>query len=64
MTKQIAEFKQHLETFAVKHKKDISSNPVFRNQFLKMCKELGVDPLSCKWKKNGFKLYSQQGILG
>ena len=50
MTKQIAEFKQHLETFAVKHKKDISSNPVFRNQFLKMCKELGVDPLSCKWK--------------
>lgn len=48
MTKQIAEFKSHLENFAVKHKKDINSNPVFRNQFLKMCKEIGVDPLSCK----------------
>ena len=46
MTKQIAEFKSHLETFAVKHKKEINSNAVFRNQFLKMCKELGVDPLS------------------
>jgi ESCRT-II complex subunit VPS22 len=50
MTKQIAEFKGHLETFAIKHKKEISSNAVFRNQFLKMCKELGVDPLSCKSK--------------
>jgi ESCRT-II complex subunit VPS22 len=48
MTKQISEFKNHLETFAVKHKKEISANPVFRNQFLKMCKEIGVDPLSCK----------------
>lgn len=31
MTNQIAEFKSHLETFAVKHKKEISSNAVFRN---------------------------------
>lgn len=30
----------------MKHKKEINSNPVFRNQFLKMCKEIGVDPLS------------------
>ena len=29
----------------MKHKKEISSNPVFRTQFLKMCKEVGVDPL-------------------
>ena len=35
-----------MEQFAVKHKKEINSNPVFRNQFLKMCKEIGVDPLS------------------
>lgn len=46
MTSQLAEFKESLETFAVKHKKEISSNPVFRNQFLKMCKQIGVDPLS------------------
>lgn len=49
MNRQIAEFKGHLENFAIKHKKDINSNPVFRNQFLKMCKEIGVDPLSCKY---------------
>ena len=48
MNKQMMEFKTHLETFAVKYKKEISQNPVFRNQFLKMCKEIGVDPLSCK----------------
>ena len=30
MTKQLAEFKTCLEEFAVKHKKDISKNPVFR----------------------------------
>lgn len=62
MNKQIAEFKNHLEEFAIKHKKDISSNPVFRNQFLKMCKEIGVDPLSCK---NLFTyIYSKERILG
>ena len=48
MNKQLSEFKSHLERFALKHKKEINSNPVFRNQFLKMCKEIGVDPLSCK----------------
>ena len=47
MNKQMIDFKSHLETFAVKYKKEITLNPVFRNQFLKMCKEIGVDPLSC-----------------
>lgn len=46
LTGQLAEFKSSLEEFAVKHKKEINSNPVFRNQFLKMCKQIGVDPLS------------------
>ena len=46
MTKQLSEFKTSLEEFAVKHKKDISKNSVFRGQFLKMCKQIGVDPLS------------------
>jgi hypothetical protein len=31
MTQQLAEFKQNLESFALKHKKEINSNPVFRN---------------------------------
>ena len=57
MTSQLAEFKESLETFAVKHKKEISSNPVFRNQFLKMCKQIGVDPLS---SNKGFWV----GVLG
>ena len=48
MAKQLGEFKTNLERFAVKHKKEINTNPVFRGQFLKMCKEIGVDPLSSK----------------
>lgn len=32
----------------MKHKKEISSNPVFRDEFLKMCKQIGVDPLASK----------------
>jgi len=31
MSKQLAEFKEQLEAFAIKHKKDINENPVFRN---------------------------------
>ena len=46
MKNQLDEFKKHLEDFAVSHKKEISSNPVFRGKFLKMCKSIGVDPLS------------------
>ena len=46
MTSQLKEFKENLEQFALKHKKEISKNPVFRGQFLKMCRQIGVDPLS------------------
>ena len=46
MTGQLSEFKQSLEAFVVKHKAEINRNPVFRNQFLKMCQQIGVDPLS------------------
>ena len=46
MTSQLSEFKTSLEEFAIKHKAEINRNPVFRNQFLKMCKQIGVDPLS------------------
>jgi ESCRT-II complex subunit VPS22 len=48
MKVQLDDFKKNLEEFAVKHKKEINDNPVFRNEFLRMCKEIGVDPLSCK----------------
>jgi ESCRT-II complex subunit VPS22 len=50
MQGQLEEFRKHLEEFAVKHKKEINDNPVFRKEFLKMCKEIGVDPLSCKFR--------------
>ena len=53
MKGQLEEFKRHLEEFADKHKKEINDNPVFRNEFLKMCKEIGVDPLSST-QKTGF----------
>ncbi len=56
MNKQMIDFKSHLETFAVKYKKEITLNPVFRNQFLKMCKEIGVDPLSCNYFTILYKL--------
>ena len=41
------EFRQNLEEFAFKHKKEINDNPVFRKEFMRMCREIGVDPLSC-----------------
>ena len=46
--KQLEEFRTNLEEFSFKHKKEINNNPVFRNEFLSMCREIGVDPLSCK----------------
>ena len=49
MKNQMEEFRKHLEEFALKHKKEINDNPVFRKEFLSMCKEIGVDPLSCKY---------------
>ena len=50
MTRQLDEFRVHLEEFALKHKQEINDNPVFRNEFLRMCKEIGVDPLSSTMK--------------
>ena len=50
MKNQLVEFKKNLEEFAVKHKKEINDNPLFRDEFMKMCKETGVDPLSSTQK--------------
>jgi hypothetical protein len=38
MKAQLDEFKSHLEKFAMEHKQEISANPVFRAQFMQMCK--------------------------
>jgi ESCRT-II complex subunit VPS22 len=39
-------FKENLEKFAAKHKKDINRSPQFRAQFALMCQKVGVDPLA------------------
>lgn len=51
MKGQLLDFKNNLEDFAIKHKKEINENPLFRRQFLKMCQECGVDPLSSNKEK-------------
>jgi len=40
-------FKDNLEEFAKKYRKEIAKNPEFRAQFQKMCTQIGVDPLAC-----------------
>eukprot|EP01107_Rhizomastix_libera_P001612 TRINITY_DN12671_c0_g1_i1.p1 TRINITY_DN12671_c0_g1~~TRINITY_DN12671_c0_g1_i1.p1 ORF type:complete len:255 (-),score=66.39 TRINITY_DN12671_c0_g1_i1:188-928(-) len=46
MVEQLSAFKNNLEEFAKKHRKQISKDPVFRSQFNDMCTKIGVDPLS------------------
>jgi len=45
MVQQLDSFKEHLETFATKHKSDIKKNPEFRKHFQQLCAQIGVDPL-------------------
>lgn len=40
------DFRDHLHTFAVKHKDEINKNPHFRRQFHTLCQTTGVDPLA------------------
>lgn len=47
MEKQMMLFSENLEKFAVNHKHQIKSNPIFRQQFQQMCKSVGIDPLAC-----------------
>eukprot|EP00026_Physarum_polycephalum_P015760 Phypoly_transcript_16524.p1 GENE.Phypoly_transcript_16524~~Phypoly_transcript_16524.p1 ORF type:complete len:259 (-),score=38.29 Phypoly_transcript_16524:84-821(-) len=46
MTAQLAVFKQNLEEFAKKYRKDINKDPEFRKYFQEMCSKIGVDPLA------------------
>lgn len=48
MTIQLAAFKQNLEQFAIRHKKEIQSDPAFRKSFHDMCASIGVDPLTSR----------------
>ena len=43
---QMTLFKPKLEEFANKHKQRIREDPVFRQDFQKMCAKIGVDPLA------------------
>ena len=47
MKEQLEIFKDKLEVFALKHKKDINRNPELRKHFQVMCASIGVDPLAC-----------------
>mmetsp|Transcript_8391 Transcript_8391/g.12407 ORF Transcript_8391/g.12407 Transcript_8391/m.12407 type:complete len:239 (-) Transcript_8391:482-1198(-) len=40
------QFKKNLRRFADTHQREINEDPAFRHSFLKMCKNVGVDPLS------------------
>ena len=74
MKSQLELFKQNLEIFAKKHKKDINKNPELRKYFQIMCASIGVDPLACMKKltfliailrfKSLFYSNSKQRILG
>ena len=46
-------FKTLLEDYAVKNKDKINSDPIFRAEFVQMCRTIGVDPLSAE--KGAFK---------
>ncbi|KAJ3209834.1 ESCRT-II subunit protein snf8 [Dinochytrium kinnereticum] len=43
---QMTTFKENLEEYARKYKKDIRQDPAFRSHFQKMCQSIGVDPLA------------------
>lgn len=54
MKSQMATFKEHLESFAVKYKDEIRKDPEFRAKFQQMCAHIGVDPLASnknKWSE-------------
>jgi len=58
-------FRQSLEEFAKKHRKDIASNPLLRNRFQQMCTSIGVDPLVCTTPLLSWLIIiSKQGLLG
>jgi ESCRT-II complex subunit VPS22 len=47
MAVHLKTFQEQLEAFAATHKKQIQTDPQFRAQFNRMCRDVGVDPLQC-----------------
>ncbi|KAI2803775.1 hypothetical protein RDWZM_001881 [Blomia tropicalis] len=45
LSQQMEVFREKLQEFAIKHKKDIRKDPNFRRAFQTMCANVGVDPL-------------------
>ena len=58
MAEQITVFKENLEEFAKKYKKEINKNPEFRKYFQDMCTKIGVDPLACTFPSLTFSYNS------
>lgn len=46
MTEQVRVFQEALGAFADKYRADINRDPAFRHEFLRMARNLGVDPLA------------------
>eukprot|EP00037_Helgoeca_nana_P008564 m.76281 g.76281 ORF g.76281 m.76281 type:complete len:248 (+) comp19019_c1_seq1:49-792(+) len=46
MGEQLKDFKARLQDFALKHKKEIQKDPIFRRDFQRMCDVVGVDALA------------------
>ena len=62
MQGQLQLFKESLELFARKYKRDIRKNPEFRQHFQVMCASIGVDPLACTniFTKHLYKLLQEK----
>lgn len=50
LQQQMQTFKQNLNDFAIKYRKDIKRDPNFRKHFQTMCAAIGVDPLACEFE--------------
>ncbi|KAJ3084718.1 ESCRT-II subunit protein snf8 [Rhizoclosmatium hyalinum] len=46
LKQQLSVFKENLESFSIKYRNEIRSNPQFRAHFQSMCASIGVDPLA------------------
>lgn len=69
MKEQLTAFRQHLENFALKYRKEIRNDPIFRHSFCSMCSRLGVDPLASsrglwsEWMGGYTEFYYELGLV-
>lgn len=68
MKDQLTAFRQNLEDFALKYRKEIRNDPIFRHSFCSMCSRLGVDPLASsrglwsEWMGGYTEFYYELGL--